>query len=667
METRELRVRNYRCIEDTGWVSVGGLTPLVGRNESGKTAFLRAVEKLNPSFRAGEYSPYDDYPREEWPRYKRRHDDDPDVVASARFRLDDREVRRVEEAFGGDILADREVVVHKDYANDYRWELDLDETACASYLVERADPPDDVRRELESAASLAELEAAVGDTDADADLAEFAATLDGDPLSEVAGEIGATVLAEELPEFRYIGEYEMMNGTIEVDRLLEDQERGDLDPSDAGFLSLLSIADVRLETLAETDDWRETLTELEVASGTVSDDAMRYWSQSGDVAVRLRSADAAGDRVIEVRVENRREDVSVEFDQRSRGFRWFFSMFCQLADFARGGDDTVVLLDEPGLNLHPRAKREFLSFLDRELSTGNPTVYTTHSPFMIDPAAAHRVKLMATAESGGPDVIDDVSRADDYTRFPVRNVFELDLLDTLLVRPQTLLVEEKADHVYLYNLSKTVEEAGKTGLDRRWTVVPVHTGENVGSFVSLFESTDPDVAALLNDTARDRDRDRGRDRDPTTGRDSGRRTDDRDGIDQARVKTAADYADAPAGATVEDLLSDRFYVELVNRAYASALAGTPGVPDQLEPSDLAGDGPIVDRVAAYFAEHDVNYGTFDRTRPAIHLQNNRAEMAEELDDDSRRRFAKLFIELNGILEEFEDETDGGLLRALGLA
>jgi len=654
METRELRVRNYRCIDDTGWVSVEGLTSLVGRNESGKTAFLRAVEALNPSFRAGEYSPYDDYPREEWPRYKRRHDEDPDVVASARLRLDDREVRRVEDAFAGGILADREVVVHKDYANDYRWEVDLDEAACVTYLVERADLPADAARELGSAESVAELAAAIDDVDADADgLDDLAETVAGDPRSAVAAEIGAEVLADELPEFRYIGEYEMMNGTIEVERLLEKREAGDLDPSDAGFLSLLSIADVRLEALAESDDWRETLTELEVASGTVSDDAMRYWSQSGDVAVRLESADAGGDRVVEVRVENRREGVSVEFDRRSRGFRWFFSMFCQLADFARGGDDTVVLLDEPGLNLHPRAKREFLAFLDGELSTDNPTVYTTHSPFMIDPAAAHRVKLMAAAESSAEyDVVDDVGAADDYARFPVRNVFELDLLDTLLVRPQTLLVEEKADHVYLYNLSKTVEEAGKTGLDRRWTVVPVHTGENIGSFVSLFESTDPDVAALLNDAP-----DRG-----------GRRSDERDGIDPDRVKTAGDYVDAPAGATLEDLLSDRFYVELVNRAYASELAGTPGVPDQLEPADLGGDGPVVERAAAYFAEHDVNYGTFDRTRPAMYLQNNRAEMAEELDDDSRRRFAKLFIELNGILEEFEDGAGGGgLLRALGLA
>lgn len=649
METRELRVRNYRCIEDTGWVSVEGLTPLVGRNESGKTAFLRAVEKLNPSFRSGEFSPYDDYPRGEWPSYKRRHDEDPDVVASARLGLTDREARRVEEAFAGGILADREVVVHKDYANDYHWEIDLDEAAVVGHLVERADLPADVSRELESAGSVAQLEAAIDDVDAGvgADgLDGLAGTVEGDPLSAVAAEIGSEVLAEELPEFRYIGEYEMMSGTIEVGRLLERRADGDLDPSDAGFLSLLSVADVRPETLAETDDWRETLTELEVASGTVSDDAMRYWSQSGDIAVRLESADADGDRVIDVRIENRREDVSVGFDQRSRGFRWFFSMFCQLADFARGADEAVVLLDEPGLNLHPRAKREFLAFLDEELSAGNPTVYTTHSPFMIDPAAAHRVKLMAAAESDAEyDIIGDVGAADDYTRFPVRNVFELDLLDTLLVRPQTLLVEEKADHVYLYNLSKTVEEAGKTGLDRRWTVVPVHTGENIGSFVSLFESTDPDVAALLNDA-------------PGRGR---------GGIDADRVKTAADYVDAPAGATLEDLLSDRFYVELVNRAYASELAESPGVPDQLEPADLGADGPIVERVAAYFRDEDVNYGTFDRTRPAMYLQDNRAEMAEELDDDSRRRFAKLFIELNGILEQFEDDVGGGLLRALGLA
>jgi len=37
MNLKSLRVRNYRCIDDSGWVSVDDFTCLIGKNESGKT------------------------------------------------------------------------------------------------------------------------------------------------------------------------------------------------------------------------------------------------------------------------------------------------------------------------------------------------------------------------------------------------------------------------------------------------------------------------------------------------------------------------------------------------------------------------------------------------------------------------------------------------------
>ena len=88
MNLEALRVRNYRTIDDSGWVSVDDFLTLIGRNESGKTAFMEAVQGLNPPSSADEYVPYEDYPREEWATYSDRHESDPDLVASARFTLD---------------------------------------------------------------------------------------------------------------------------------------------------------------------------------------------------------------------------------------------------------------------------------------------------------------------------------------------------------------------------------------------------------------------------------------------------------------------------------------------------------------------------------------------------------------------------------------------------
>ncbi len=41
MRLNQVTVTDYRCINDSGPVEVGDVTCLVGKNESGKTAFLQ--------------------------------------------------------------------------------------------------------------------------------------------------------------------------------------------------------------------------------------------------------------------------------------------------------------------------------------------------------------------------------------------------------------------------------------------------------------------------------------------------------------------------------------------------------------------------------------------------------------------------------------------------
>jgi energy-coupling factor transporter ATP-binding protein EcfA2 len=631
MELTELRVQNYRSLSDTGWVELDELTCLVGRNESGKTAFMRAAEKLNPAYGDGEYVPYAEYPRDEWPEYSNRHEEDPDIVASGRFRLDDDDVAAVEEAFTDGLVADREVTVHRDYANERHWELDLAEGACLEYLRashEFAEETDEDLREAETVSGLsAEAQTAVE------------SELGGDVVSTLAGEVGATVLAERLPGFRFVGEYSVMNGSIHVNDLLDRRENGELSPGDRVFLSLLSVAGLDLESLREVEDWRETTTELEAASAAVSEEAMDYWSQSGDISIRIQRAGTDDQPILNVRVENRDQNVTVEFEGRSHGFRRFFSTFCQLSELKRTDDDLVLLLDEPGLNLHARAKQEFLEFLKTELATKHATVYTAHSPFMIDEETVHRVRMVLADPPGGENIVGDVSLADEYTRFPLRNVFEVDLMDTLLVYPQTLLVERKADHVFLYVLSQMLRDAGKEGLDSRWTVIPVKHEANVGTFISLFGEDRLDVAALLNEMPDWKEPARGR-------------SETESPLVDIPVKVASEYS-ASNDATIEDVLSTPFYLELVNGAYATAILESGTAPDRLTAEELGGNGSIVSQVESYFSSHEINGGEFDRNEPALYLQQNRAELAEELDKETRRNATRLFTDLNNILESFE--------------
>jgi len=48
MRLKAFKVKMYRPILDSGWIDISDITVVVGKNESGKTALLKALHKFNP-------------------------------------------------------------------------------------------------------------------------------------------------------------------------------------------------------------------------------------------------------------------------------------------------------------------------------------------------------------------------------------------------------------------------------------------------------------------------------------------------------------------------------------------------------------------------------------------------------------------------------------------
>ena len=585
MKLQAIRVRNYKSIDDSGWVEIDDLTCLIGKNESGKTAFMEAIELLNPAYGA-EITPYETYPRSRWSEYSDRHEEDPDPLVSARLRLDEDERSALEARV--DELPSAEVLVTRTYADELHWEFDVDGAAVSD-----------------------------GSTDG------------------IADEVGSELLAPELPEFRYVGEYTILDSEVEIEPFLERQESGEPTASDRVLRSLLSVAGLDIESFTD-GDWERTLTELEAASAEITRVVTRYWSQADNLGIDLRSVGDGETRRLALRVESARHGVSVSFDQRSRGLRWFFSTVCTVSDLRSADDDVVLLLDEPGLHLHAKAKREFLTFLEREFADEQTLVYSTHSPFMIDTDRAHRTKLMSKDNDGRTTVLSDPSEADDYTKFPLQNVFELDVMSTVLSRSKLLLLRDATTYKYLYNISELLEDTDTRGLDYRWTALPIGSLENLETVRALFDMADSQVAVVQE------------------GSDAGWSP-----PENVSVAAVGSHVDVGGDATIEDVLSEQFYLDLVSRAYAGVLADGDGdVPDRLTAAELdsvAPEGPIVERLSAYFEAHGLAGGEFDRSKPAAHLQRHRSEFLDVLDIETKRTFGNFARELNSTLETFDGE------------
>src|SRR5438093_13651794 len=62
MKLKKIRVREFKSIMDSNDVDITDITCLVGKNESGKTAFLQALYRLNPARPNVSFSVPDHYP-----------------------------------------------------------------------------------------------------------------------------------------------------------------------------------------------------------------------------------------------------------------------------------------------------------------------------------------------------------------------------------------------------------------------------------------------------------------------------------------------------------------------------------------------------------------------------------------------------------------------------
>src|SRR5213594_3490580 len=116
MKLRSFRVRNYRCIDDSGEAPVEHIKALVGKNESGKTSILKALHKFNPA------NPEPFNGLKEFPRRRFHEYEDKAAVVELKFSLETEERdtlsqidQRLAEVSGASVA--------RDYAGRYAVEL----------------------------------------------------------------------------------------------------------------------------------------------------------------------------------------------------------------------------------------------------------------------------------------------------------------------------------------------------------------------------------------------------------------------------------------------------------------------------------------------------------------------------------------------------------------
>jgi predicted ATP-dependent endonuclease of OLD family len=429
-----------------------------------------------------------------------------------------------------------------------------------------------------------------------------------------------------------------MDGNVSIQYLKSQRDQNKQTDSEKTFLSLLSLAGSKLEEFDDQQKYERLIAKLEAVSNKISDEIFKYWSQNNQLEIEFLTSQGNNTEkpplnsgtILHVRIYNQRHRVSVPFDQRSKGFVWFFSFFAYFSQYENKGKNLILLLDEPGLSLHAAAQHDFLRFIDDRLAKKYQVIYTTHSPFMIDATKLDRVRTVEDDEEKGSVISGEVLRKDENTTYPLQAALGYELAQTLFIGPNNLLVEGPSDLLFLQVLNEAVKNKYGIGLDPHWVIVPVGGADKIPTFISLLKGNKLNVAVLIDISDKDKQRIESLQANALLSR-------------NCLIKVSE--ITGTKAADIEDIFNPKFYIKLVNLTYNGKLSSE--IPQEIESN---GNPRIVKRINAYIKEQNITGGPYNHYDPALYLLSNQEKLIKEIDDDTIGRAKELFEKINKLIK-----------------
>jgi predicted ATP-dependent endonuclease of OLD family len=670
MQLVEFRVQMYRSIIDSSWVKVTPLTVVVGKNESGKTTLLKALHKLKP----GSSAPYTI--ESEWPRGRRQARNPKQIVCAARFTFSPMELEQLEALFGQKPPANATVEIGRAYDGSLTVRfadgfvprrLTQMEIArqLASAVPVAADPTSptfqaaatslrasisalamaDKFAEIPALATehIAKLKSALSAADTPERTAEdayvsaysnqlkgLATTLNNQPTLTGRAE---ALIPQWMPTFIYMSDYRAFTGAAQLDQVAQRRNAGSPTDEDKTLLMILKLSGLDLDQEVkkgnDTNSREQRQYDMADASATLTNTISDRWKQR-KYEVEFR----ADGQLFYTFVKDERDPSLIKLEERSKGFQWFFS-FDLLFMHESGGTfkDCVLLLDEPGLHLHPDAQRDLLRRLEA-YAEGNTLIYTSHLPFMIDLRQPSRIRVMSETDDGNA-VSDDLTKSQPEGKLVLQAALGMSGSASYMVAERNLVVEGVDDYWIITELSNLLIRSGETGLPDDVLITP-SGGASEAAYIATFMIGQKLQVIVLLDT----------DKAGADARD--------DLVKQWLTRYQDKHADVLSiGSAVglqnrefaiEDMFPEDYYRTAVEEVYKKQLAAAGVASLTLKGSDM-----VVKRVERAFVDVGI---TFNKGSVAKRLRQrlSHTKAANELPADTLTRARDLIKSINNAFE-----------------
>lgn len=637
MKLKSATIYKYKSINEQQTFEIDEkITVLVGMNEAGKTGILEALAKFN-YFSDDIKFTYDathDYPRKEKKALDKSKEDAEAVQLS--FEIDQILADKIQNDLGKDVFDVKKVVSYtRKYSGKYTWQgvrADLAkfiDVHFTHYAIEDSD----LATKLKQCYTKADFTKLLATIDKDVEYRKYIEILaeyyenkwnwENDPISEY---VARTYLKPNTPKFLYYDEYYSLPSEVIIEELqsISPNESDEKKTAKA----LFDLAEINVSEITKANNFENFIAELEATQSSISEELFKYWSANENLKIRFAiektfdSNNYLKDHRLNIRVYNTRTDMTLPLKNRSKGFNWFFSFLVWFKKIQEDKNSNyILLLDEPGLNLHATAQADLLRFLE-DLAKEYQIIYTTHSPFMIDPLNLQSVRTVLES-SKGTKISESIQERDPKTLFPLQAALGYEIAQNLFIGKNNLIVEGPSDLIYLTVVSDILKSVGRNGLSDKITVTPVGGLDKVTTFIALLGANQLNIVCLL---------------DTVTDSKGKAKLEDLVKSNIIKQKNILYFDAYTAGnhADIEDIFSKSEYLALFNKAFFGEY--------EIKENDLDKNIPtILGQIAKHIQKQRFNHFRPARTLAASGLDSSFFS-ADTLD-----RFEKIFKEVNALL------------------
>ena len=424
-----------------------------------------------------------------------------------------------------------------------------------------------------------------------------------------------------LPNIIYFDSIDLIKDNIDIYEYINNKEKY------RTFTDLFKLCNLNLENIAKYDVHQRSRIASK-ASGIITGLVNDSWTQD-DITVNVG---IDGNEII-VYIKDKM-GAHDKPSKRSDGFQWYLSFYINfMAGTKDKYRDCILLIDNTGLLLHPKAQKDLLKTLEI-IAANNQIIFTTHSPYLIDRHKLDSIRIIEKNEYEGTQIQEKLHNSKFDSLEPIRAAFGISIGDSLFGSKENVIVEGYSDYCIIEGMAYCLKKRGRNAINLdNVSIISVGGADKVPYYALLvWKEGYKYVIVLDNDN-------------------EGRKIakDIADKIPTAKDHVIKLISDGDTGkdATIEDLIDGKLFNKSVNAVYskifAEKLNRTAIKEEELDQTERM----QFNRYKKFF--RDNNLGDVDKILIAQKIRDivmGNCEDSDPIDKSTIENFSNLFEKIN---------------------